>query len=246
MIGVVGAFFQMQVMEWDSTCGTLILGPYNVTNACTYMSNNTGVATVNATGGVTLMGLGSTDVVMSITYSHSFASSAEDCSQTEVTENHPCPVAARPKITIANNEFEPASVTITDPDHNSSIISADISADPTCALPECLKPGDFVVVQINVNTSGGNFSYEIVGSGTDTQTQLVSLMLGSAVNVGWKVTANSGTQRPKNYNFTVRVTDVRHPTDPQAPPNLSTSTSILQSVILDPTNGGGAKKLMVN
>ncbi len=56
LIGPPGTSTQMNVMEWDTLCGQMQLGPYNVTNSCHYVSNNTSVATVNATGKVSYVG----------------------------------------------------------------------------------------------------------------------------------------------------------------------------------------------
>lgn len=157
--------------------------------------------------------------------------------------------AVRPRITITNNEFNPVNVT---PDgieaHNTSTGSADVGADPPCPSPECLRTGDFVVVVLVKNTAGGTFTYKIGDTGTTGQTQLVTLDPGDAVRASWKVTAGTGTPGSMNYSFTIRVSDVRRPNDPNSPPNLSTSTSLVSptGVILDPTNGGLAKFLHVN
>ncbi|MEW6130729.1 MAG: Ig-like domain-containing protein [Acidobacteriota bacterium] len=88
----------MTVMEWDQYCGLYNLGPYDVTNSCQYVSNNTAIATVNATGGVTFVSVGSTTITMSITYYHSEPISAEDCGMVEATESENCPVAVKPTV----------------------------------------------------------------------------------------------------------------------------------------------------
>ncbi|MEW6130731.1 MAG: hypothetical protein AB1757_27115 [Acidobacteriota bacterium] len=97
--GGVGGFQQMTVMEWDQYCGLYNLGPYDVTNSCQYVSNNTAIATVNATGGVSFVSVGSTTITMSITYYHSEPISAEDCGMVEATESENCPVAVKPTVT---------------------------------------------------------------------------------------------------------------------------------------------------
>ncbi len=155
----------------------------------------------------------------------------------------------RPRITITNNDFNPPAVTADGQEtHNTSTGSADVAADPPCGSPECLMTGDFVVVVLVKNTAGGTWTYKIGDTGSSEQTQLVTLNLGDGVRASWKVTAGTGTPGNMNYNFTIRVSDVRRPNDPSKPPDLSTSTSLVSptGVILDPTNGGMGKNLHVN
>lgn len=56
--GTVGDFCQLTVNEWNTYCGQFSVGPYNYTNSVNYSCDNTAIATVNSTGGVSCMGLG--------------------------------------------------------------------------------------------------------------------------------------------------------------------------------------------
>ena len=244
-VGPTGGTAQFQAMERRQDCHGVLYGPYDRTSTSTWRSDNTTVFTVSV-GTVSCLQPGSGN----LTAQFSATIYTLNCFQQTTNPTVGGPVVVKPRITITNNAFDPPNVTADGVEtHNTSTASADIAADPTCALMECLKPGDFVVVQIIKNTAGGSFSYKFGDTASTDQTALVTLALGDAVRVSWRVTANTGTPGSKNYSFTIRVSDVRRPNDPSSPPNLSTSSSLLTptaQVILEPTNGGNASLLHVN
>jgi len=136
----------------------------------------------------------------------------------------------RPLITVSTTSFNPTSVRLP-PGDNDSVGSVSISASPGSA--EGLQQGDFAVVEIIKNTTGGNFGYT-----PDTQTQNVGLSLGDSVAPQFTVQVNAGTSVGV-YSFTIRVSDIRRPDGGGG------STSILTMVTLMPTQGGMPANLTV-
>ncbi len=96
--GVVGDFCQLTVNEWETYCGQFRVGPYNYTNSVAYSCNNTSVATVNSSGGVSCIGLGNATISVSFDYYHSDFASSEDCALTVATATGTAPVAVTPLI----------------------------------------------------------------------------------------------------------------------------------------------------
>lgn len=96
--GTVGGFQQVTVHEYDTVCGSGEIGPYDVTDTVTYSCDNPSVLTVNSTGGVDYLAVGSTMVTMSLFYYHSDYISAEDCGLFGQTWEEECPGAVRPTI----------------------------------------------------------------------------------------------------------------------------------------------------
>lgn len=135
----------------------------------------------------------------------------------------------RPLITVSTTSFNPTSVKTGGMDTTTGSVS--ISASPGSA--EGLQSGDFAVVEIIKNTSGGNFTYT-----PSAQTQNVVLSLGDSVTAQFTVQANLGTSAGM-YSFTIRVSDIRRPDGGGG------STSILTMVMLMPTQGGMAANLTV-
>jgi hypothetical protein len=101
--GEVGEFCQLTVNEWESYCGQWTVGPYNYTYSVNYSCDNTSVATVNSTGGVTCMGLGNATITVSFDYYHSDYISAEDCGLFLATATATAPVAVTPRISGPTN-----------------------------------------------------------------------------------------------------------------------------------------------
>lgn len=137
---------------------------------------------------------------------------------------------ARPRIRIVNNDFNPTPVSLSgDP---ITTASASISASSGCTNdPNCLRAGDSVVVEIIKDTGGGTFTYD-----PPSQNKEIALALGGEIIANFTVTVVTASPLPKDFQFTVRVLDVRRP---------SNSTSILGNVQLDPTLGGTFKMLKV-
>lgn len=218
-------------------CDGAQYGPFNVTGFAGWSSGNSNVATV-AVGAVQLVGVGQATITANYTGSQFlFDPAVAVCEFSTLPMMATHTVAVRPRITIGITMFNPTSVSIsaTNP---KSIGSVTISASPACQFDaNCLQPGDFVVVEIIKNTVGGGFTYD-----PTAQFQNVTLSLGSSVTASFEVTPNAGTPTgmpPNPYSFTIRVADVRRPM------GNNNSTSILQTVVLDPTNGGTAGQLTV-
>ncbi|MEK6322014.1 MAG: Ig-like domain-containing protein [Acidobacteriota bacterium] len=96
--GAIGDFCQLTVYEWDTYCGQFQVGPYNYTNSVAYSCDNSSVATVNSTGGVSCMGLGNATITVSFDYYHSDYISGEDCGLFVATAYTTAPVAVTPLI----------------------------------------------------------------------------------------------------------------------------------------------------
>jgi len=90
--GEVGEFCQLTVNEYESYCGQYTVGPYNYTNYVNYSCDNTSIATVNSTGGVNCIDLGSATITVSFDYYHSDYISAEDCGLFLATASSTAPV----------------------------------------------------------------------------------------------------------------------------------------------------------
>ena len=143
----------------------------------------------------------------------------------------------RPLITITTTSFDPASIKVFPNTPNTTTASVDIGASDETAFDGSLMSGDFVVVEILTQTSGETFEIKVGTQAVTTQT--VTLNLGGVMPASFTIQALSGTAL-KNYLFTIRVSDVRRPNTP--PPG---STSILNTVQLQPTTGGMQGMLQV-
>lgn len=237
VIGAPGGSQQMSVQEYDTFCGQYTLGPYNATNYVNYTSTVSSVMTVNSTGNVSFIATGETTITMSLVYYHSDLIGVETCGLIEDTITANCPGEVRPLITISATTATPSTIQVGGTD--TTLAMASIAASP--ASSDGLQAGDFAVVEIIKQTSGGNFIYRIGASGSNTgQTQNVLLNLGDTVDAIFRVQAIATTPA-KPYLFLIRVNDIRRP-DPNNPNN---STSILTQVILMPTSGGGMPETVI-
>ncbi|MEK6320393.1 MAG: hypothetical protein AABN33_01790 [Acidobacteriota bacterium] len=96
--GAIGDFCQLTVYEWDTYCGQFQVGPYNYTNSVNYSCDDTSIATVNSSGGVSCIGVGYATITVSFDYYHSDYISAEDCGLFLATATATAPVAVTPRI----------------------------------------------------------------------------------------------------------------------------------------------------
>jgi len=225
--GPMGGTAQFSAMEELRDCNNALFGPYNRTSISTWSSSDTGVFTVSSSGLVSCLQPGSGTVTAE------FQSTVygQWCAAITIHPRGSGSVVVKPLISVTNIPFDPASVAGSGAGNHMSTGSASISASP--AATGGLQQGDFVVVEIIKNTTGGNFSYF-----PDTQTQNVNLNLGDTVSASFQVTANTVTATG-TYMFTIRVSDVRRPN------GQGGSDSILTQVILNPANGGGSTGLGV-
>jgi hypothetical protein len=157
-------------------------------------------------------------------------------SATSFVSSHVAPgQSKKPLIKVTNNDFNPKRVSLSG--NTVSTGSARISAPASCEDdPSCLKPGDAVFVEIISNTSGGSFSFYPA-----SQNQEIPLILGDETTAEFIVTAfpQAGQTLPKDFEFTIRVADVRRPV------SSGGSVSIHKKVELEPPLLGAAKLLRV-
>jgi hypothetical protein len=235
--GPVGGTAQFAAKEYRRDCFNLIYGPYDRSSSSTWASSNTSVATVNSQGVMSCLSVGSAGITAQF-QAVIYGGPAGLCSPTYVSPSPGSSVVVKPIINVGNTMFS-GSVSVSGGNHTSAG-SITISASPACDYDtNCLHAGDFAVVEIIKNTAGGSFTYRISGTTTTTQTQNVPLALGDTVTASFDVTVNSGTPSGMPYSFTIRVADVRRPSG-------TSSTSILNQIVLNPGNGGMAGNLTVN
>ena len=147
----------------------------------------------------------------------------------------------RPVVKIVSNAFSPPTVSTSGISQSNG--SASITASTACANTAlCLVAGDYAVVEMLKETSGGTFNF------LPTSRQMnVVLDLGGVVQAGFSVTATSSPPAPNNvFTFSYRILDVRRPSgDPGTPDD---DTSIGPQVQLDPATGTAAmpRTLTVN
>src|SRR6266705_1302028 len=168
--GIVGDSMSVQALEMR-VCNNISYGPYDRTTDATWNSGNTSIATASG-GSVSCVGIGSTSMYAQFTgtvYGY-------NCAVNTVTTVPNGAIAVKPLVAITNNNFDPDSV-FQGGSPDTSTGSVSISASPACDNDaNCLHSGDFVVVELIKNTSGGSFSYSA------GQSKNVPLSLGDTVN----------------------------------------------------------------